>query len=743
MLGAFLCIGLLLVLAIVWSGLQAPMGLGPVGDISLNLVVFVATAAILVGLGWGTLFLVRRVPTWPTLILLGSGLAAYFLLRDSRDVAPYILLFLVLVGLAGWLGASGGRLAQVLQARRTDPDADKVRRRSVANALAALICCVLAGASALVIVQSDESMGAGTETLSGLATRSIPNPVEAGPHSVIQFTYGSGIEAHGRRPEYGRDVDFPSPTLDMRPLLPDFSGLQARLHRAHWGFGLETTPLNATVWLPEGEGPFPLVLLIHGVDHGEHDSELGFSYLGEVLASRGIAVVSTDMNFLDHPHIGANATEMPLRAWLALEHLRFLEDWTQADPTGPAGRMDLERIVLAGHSRGGEAAALAAHLNTLERFPANAAIPLSFGFSIRGVAALAPTDQLYQMAGEANLLEDLSYLVIHGSHDADVTSFMGSAQWQRTQLRRGSSAFKASVYVVGANHSGFNSRSGRRDQRGPVGLLLDSSRLLGPEAQRQMAAVFVSSFVEATLKDNLNYQFIFRDPRSALAWLPGTRYVTRFEDGFTYTVAGFQEDANPVTGTMVGTRIEGSDLTVWTEQELTLRTSQQPSQATRAVRISWNRERPQTPDPNWAVHLPDSLPDGLLRPTSTLRFSMGHQARSAGHPKLSVEVETADGLRASLDPSDFAPSPPREFPQLWRFRFLDRLTTGAADEVLQDYDIPLSAFRHVEPDLDTNLIHTVRFRFDRSPHGTVILDDIGFRMVPDPLQTDDRDLPAS
>lgn len=730
MLGAFLAIGLLLILAVTWDGLQDPIGLGPFGDVALNLIIFAASAAVLAGMGWGARLLAGRVPAGPMLFLSSGGLAAYFLLRDSRDPEPYILSFVVVVGLAGWLGASGGQLIQGLLERRSEPGMGRLPRRSVANALAALTCCIATGAGAVLAVQTDGSVGAATEALPSLAGFSMPNPIEAGPHSVVRLTYGSGREGSGRRPEYGPGVDFRSPSLDMRPLLPTFSGLQARLHRSYWGFGLEATPLNATFWLPEGDGPFPLVLMIHGVDPGEHRSDLGFAYLGEILASRGVAVVSTDMNFLDHPHIGTNAAEMPVRAWLALEHLRFLEDWAEADPTGPAGRMDLERIVLAGHSRGGEAATLAAYLNTLERFPPNAAIPLSFGFSIRGVVAMAPTDQLYRMAGEASPLEDLSYLAIHGSHDGDVTAFFGTAQWERTRLHPGSPDFKASVYVVGANHSGFSSTAGPRDQSGPAGLLLDPSRLLDPEAQRQLTAVFLSSFVEATLRDDPTYQMIFRDPRSARTWLPDTHYVTRFEDGFTRTLAGFEEDADPVTGTMEGARIEGTDLAVWTEQVLTLRSSDQPLQTTRAVQIGWNRDQPGTPDPNWALHLPDSTLQGLLQPTSALRFSMGHQARSAGYPTLSVEVETADGRRVGLNPSDFAPGPPREFPQLWRFRFLDRLTTGAADEVLQDYFIPLMAFQVIDPELDPSQIRTIRFRFDRSPRGTLILDNIGFQGIP-------------
>jgi hypothetical protein len=46
--------------------------------------------------------------------------------------------------------------------------------------------------------------------------------------------------------------------------------------------------------------------------------------------------------------------------------------------------------------------------------------------------------------------------------------------------------------------------------------------------------------------------------------------------------------------------------------------------------------------------------------------------------------------------------------------------------VLQTYVLPFSDFVAVNPRLDPTRLTTIRFIFDRSVAGTVVLDDVGF-----------------
>ena len=101
-----------------------------------------------------------------------------------------------------------------------------------------------------------------------------------------------------RRPEFGKARDLES-RRRCAALLPEWKGLRGSVRERYWGFDLSEAPLNGLVWAPVGEGPFPLVLIVHG-NHSMVDvSDPGYAYLGELLASRGFIVVSVDENYIN------------------------------------------------------------------------------------------------------------------------------------------------------------------------------------------------------------------------------------------------------------------------------------------------------------------------------------------------------------------------------------------------------------------------------------------------------------
>ena len=95
---------------------------------------------------------------------------------------------------------------------------------------------------------------------------------------------------------------------------------------------------------------------------------------------------------------------------------------------------------------------------------------------------------------------------------------------------------------------------------------------------------------------------------------------------------------------------------------------------------------------------------------------------------LTVEVVDAAGVRAQLPLSRYGAV--RRPLEMTVTRRRDRETaSGSArsyELVLQSYRIPLVDFRAAAPGLDPRRITTVRFLFDRTPAGTVLLDDVGF-----------------
>ncbi len=179
-------------------------------------------------------------------------------------------------------------------------------------------------------------------------TLELSDPSQTGPHEVGRLRYGSGDDA--RRVEFGREVDLVTESVDATPLLESWKGPRAKLRDHFWGFGADAMPLNGRVWFPKGEGPFPIVLMVHG-NHLMHDfSDAGYAYLGELLASRGFIAVSVDENFLNLSmlRIFSSWGETDARAWILLEHLRVWREWN-ADPRHPFhGKVDLERVALLG-----------------------------------------------------------------------------------------------------------------------------------------------------------------------------------------------------------------------------------------------------------------------------------------------------------------------------------------------------------------------------------------------------------
>ena len=189
------------------------------------------------------------------------------------------------------------------------------------------------------------------------------------------------------------------------------------------------------------QAPCPLVLIVHG-NHGmESFSDPGYAYLGELLASQGFIVVSVDENFLNssladfvNPFDLRRGEENSARGWLLLEHLVQWRAWSE-DKTHPMfGKADLNRIALIGHSRGGEAVAIANSFNDLSHDPDDATLDFNYHFKIGAIAAIAPIDGQYKPRNRPTPMRDTNYFTIHGTMDGDVTSFMGTAQYSRASF---------------------------------------------------------------------------------------------------------------------------------------------------------------------------------------------------------------------------------------------------------------------------------------------------------------------
>ena len=674
------------------------------------------------------------------LFALGGALGTLLALRLAPYIGfrwPDLLFYPGLVVFLGAQSALGGALAVLAVGglRGAGPST----RNLVVGLLSLGLLVDIAGFAWITHDGSDPYPIEPVEVSAESPTLNASNPAEPGAYEVRTLTYGSGNNR--RRPEFGKEADLTTEPVDATLLLPEWKGFKARMRKWYWGHGIEETPINGRVWYPEGSGSFPLVLIVHG-NHGMEDySDPGYAYLGELLASRGFITVSVDQNLINGSWSGDfRGKEMALRAWLLLEHLRVWREWNQSNGHRFEKRVDMDNIALIGHSRGGEAVSIAAAFNRLPYFPDDANVAFDYNFSIKSLVAIAQVDQRYERRVE---IENVNFLALQGSYDSDEPAFHGMRQYARLSFTDDRYRFKAGIYIHRANHGQFNTSWGRYDMGPPSRWLLNTAPLISGEDQRQVAKVYVAAFLEATLHGRKEYLPVMRDHRTVDKWLPEGSYISRFQDSSFIEVAGFEEDLDVTTATAPGAGIEAENLAVWKEKDLPFR--DKSKQRNHAVYLGWESDGDADSVPSYSISLPE---EGGPAFDSEYRFvfALAHADEKVKPPKgeendsddeeeetktpldITLELVDADGTTVEFPLSRIAPTTAPLRVRYLKVKRLNAEQYGSAWEpVLQTYEIPLSGLVEGNPQFAPAELRTIRWRFDRSPTGVVILDEVGFR----------------
>jgi hypothetical protein len=236
--------------------------------------------------------------------------------------------------------------------------------------------------------------------------------------------------------------------------------------------------MRAQVVAPKGAtGSRPLALFLHGrhstcYKPGTEDditgdwpcadgykpipSDKGYLADQQLLASQGYVTVSISANGINAQDWQAEDAGAQARSSLVRQHLARWADWTAHRSTAPAvvreaATADLSRVLLVGHSRGGEGVNRAA-MDSL--YPPPAAEDGYRGpvrWKVRGTVLVGPT-----IFGQ-NPVADVPNVTLLPGCDGDVSDLQGEDFVDGTRGVSRGTALHSAVYIVGANHNYFNS----------------------------------------------------------------------------------------------------------------------------------------------------------------------------------------------------------------------------------------------------------------------------------------------
>lgn len=553
--------------------------------------------------------------------------------------------------------------------------------------------------------------------------RHLNNPGQPGAYTFTEAIYAAPNLDYSSNPDLNQYFVYHNPTEGFTTRRIDISTITELGFGVNWTFDSTQVPINGQVRIPVGHGSFPLVVFAHGNHNPLENSTPGYIYLCELLASHGIIAATIDVNFLN----GFNFGENDARAIVHLEHLKQFQLWN-AQPGHPLeGKVDMSRVMIVGHSRGGEAVGHASLFNSMQSVQFDPELPPvsldgslglgPYGFDIRAAVAISPTDGQYVPVTGLTKVQD-NYLILHGSRDGDVITFEGYKTYDRshtvdlanpTQPARG---FKSLLWIHGANHNYFNSVWQQ-----------ESSNTIEREEQEQIAKVYISALAMAVLQNKHEFLELLRNYTLGIEadWLPpNINLVSQFQDSHRLFVQHFEEfETNIVVSKPVEGTVEASEINA---KKLSFE-GQQPTdnlyQETQGLRLRWTGG-----GGSYRIKLACNTLDTKSFKFLALRVGQSSEPNNQIGEDQDFTIEVRDKKNASC----FTAS------SIQRLIYPDKFALGFADvenqqeelfitrTVMQTLRIPLA---HLQSDgINTNNLTEIKLSFNIVPSGTLYLDDL-------------------
>jgi hypothetical protein len=550
----------------------------------------------------------------------------------------------------------------------------------------------------------------------GKVANPLANPANPGPYPISQVVYAAPGLNYSTNPALSQYLLFQSPTAGYQTRRINISDFADVPSSPVWPFNASNVPINGLLRVPQGAGPFPLFLIVHGNHEPQEHSTPGYVYLLDLLASHGILAGSVDCNFLN----GANFGENDARAIVHLEHVRQFQIWNQQSGHPLFGKVDMTAVMIAGHSRGGEGVGHASAFNALNSVvpdPGDPAVPLDgsvglgpYHFNLRAVVAIAPTEHQYQpVAGKVVVVDN--YFILHGSRDGDVWTFPGHQTYDRAQPinlaspTQEANGFKSLLWIYGANHNFFNSVWG-----------VDDGPTITRSQQENIAKVYFSALAQGILLRRSQFLDLLKNFQlsQVSGWIPSAiPLVNQYQDHQRLFLAHYEDDdvlmtpSSPVNGSI--------DISNITAQELLFDQGYSGNlyQQTKGLKVEWS-----VTGRRYVINInPGGLPVNNLH-VLALRTGQTNHANNQVDKLQNFTLQVSDGmLTRSIRSADIAPLP-----------YPAALSSGARRTVMQTLRIPLSLF--AAQGVNVTAIRQLTFLFDQpivgttATQGSLVFDEI-------------------
>lgn len=539
------------------------------------------------------------------------------------------------------------------------------------------------------------------ESVANDTLESFKRAVGEGTYQVKTISYGPG------------DSDqIKAGTYDLTPF-SERSSIAGIAMKAYFGYELSKAPIAGQIWYPEDAKNVPVLFIVHGNSDYTRASYMGYAYLGEFLASHGYVVVSVDENCCNDLN-----EENDARAVMMLENIKQVLAYNEDSSTPFYQMIDEEQIALAGHSRGGESVATAYLFNMYDNYPENGTIHFDYHFNIQSIIAIAPTVDMYMPAEHEVSIEDVNYLVIHGSNDHDVNQVMGMKQYQNVAFSKkgkqeGNRYIKSVLYIAGANHGQFNSEWGTYDLPFPFNTVLNVESLIESKEQKEILKIFTKIFLDVTLRNDSTHQRLFTDVEDYLEELPETIYQQSYQTSDFMVISDSEEDSNLSTGTMPEVTIDTRNMTNWKEERDAYGNG--GTKENYVTALEWN----DTDEASIRYQLPS-----MNMQEKIVQFDVSNQKEDVFIDGI-VVLKDAEGNQVSARIGDFMTLYPALPVQLTK---LDHLFGyHEYKHQFQTISIPIETMKYEESEFDITQVVGMDIIFDSMDNGTLLLDNVGIR----------------